>query len=359
MCLHEKEIRNRKYIKNKKNEGAVPPLPDERMRFIKVSCGNCIECRKEKAREWIVRLTEDIKKYKNGHMVTLTFSNESIKKIMEYEKTFTDKDGDKYKATIGELEGYNLDNEIATVGVRLFMERWRKKYKKSLRHWLVTELGHNGTKNIHLHGIVWTDESIEEIEKIWAYGYIWSGYYIHGKRIRTYVNGKTINYSVKYINKLNKEHRYYKPIILTSPGIGSNYIGTYNSRNNEYKGNKTDETYTTRTGHRIKLPKYYRDKLYTEEEKERMWMDKLDKEETWIMGEKISTKNGRENYYKILKWHRERNKEMGYGDDNKDAKRERYEHEMRKKYQSIRLAEITEEKRGASPLDPQVNSRIL
>ena len=42
------------------------------------------------------------------------------------------------------LQGYELDNAIAAYAIRKFLERWRKKFKKSLRHWLVTELGHNG-----------------------------------------------------------------------------------------------------------------------------------------------------------------------------------------------------------------------
>ena len=33
----------------------------------------------------------------------------------------------------------------ATRAVRFFLERWRKEYKKSLRHWLVTEIGGNYT----------------------------------------------------------------------------------------------------------------------------------------------------------------------------------------------------------------------
>ena len=38
-----------------------------------------------------------------------------------------------------------------------------KNKQKSVRHWLITELGHNGTENIHLHGIIWTNKNIEAI----------------------------------------------------------------------------------------------------------------------------------------------------------------------------------------------------
>ena len=59
-----------------------------------------------------------------------------------------------------------MENKIATLAVRRFLERWRKKYKKSVRHWLVTELGQKNTEHLHLHGIIWTDKG-EEINKIW------------------------------------------------------------------------------------------------------------------------------------------------------------------------------------------------
>ena len=96
--------------------------------MVPIGCGKCIECKKQKSREWSVRLQEEIRHMKNGKFVTLTFSEESLVELGE----------DK---SINTLNGYNLDNGIATLAVRRFLERWRKKYKKSVKHWLVTELG--------------------------------------------------------------------------------------------------------------------------------------------------------------------------------------------------------------------------
>ena len=177
MCLYPKLIKNRKYTVNKKNGGNIPAVLDNRVLLVPVGCGNCIECRKQKAREWQIRLFEEVRNRKDGKFVTLTFSNEKLTELLKEHKN-------KFKG----LTAYNLDNRIATVATRLFLERWRKKYKKSLRHWLVTELGHNGTENIHLHGILWTDK-IEQIKKIWSYGYVWTGKNENGKIIN-YVNEK-------------------------------------------------------------------------------------------------------------------------------------------------------------------------
>lgn len=312
MCLYPQLIKNKKYTKTKKNGGNIPAVPDERVKYVPVGCGRCMECMKQKARGWQIRLLEEIKQNKNGKFITLTFSNESICKIIKEQEITS--------------EGYELDNEIATKAMRLFLERWRKKYKKSLRHWLVTELGHNGTENVHLHGIVWTEEKYEQIETIWQYGFIWPTKE-HYKN--TYVGERTINYIIKYVTKQDEKHKEYKPKILCSPGIGNNYTNTSQARRNKYNPEGTRETYKTGTGHEINLPVYYRNKLYTEQERERLWLEKLDKNERWICGEKIKADNLKE-YNELLKWYREINKKLGYGSDEKNWNREQYELNQRK-----------------------------
>ena len=208
-------IKNAKYKVNKKNGGNVPVPNDIRVIYVPVSCGVCMECMKKKAREWQIRLSEDIKENKNGKFITLTFNEESL---LELKKEFG-KD----------------DNTVATKAVRRFLERWRKKFKKSVRHWLVTELGHKGTERIHLHGILYTDEDIKTISDIWSYGYTWEG---------KYVNERTINYIIKYIHKQDSDHKEYKPIVLTTAGIGRNYTESENFKKNKYKEENTKESYT-------------------------------------------------------------------------------------------------------------------
>ena len=235
MCLYPTLITNPKYKPNKKNGGRVPPCFDERVKLVPIGCQECMECRRQKARQWTARLLEDIQHNKNGKMVTLTFSNESIKKIIETGKTKDKRDRNlKIEGTpLKELKGYELDNAIATYAVRMFMERWRKKFKKSLRHWLVTELGHEGTENIHIHGIVWTDEDWETIREKWGYGFMYP--YTEEQKKMNYVSERTINYCVKYVTKIDKDHEGYKSIILTSAGIGKEYTNTRGAEINKYK----------------------------------------------------------------------------------------------------------------------------
>jgi len=311
MCLYPKLIKNRKYIMNKKNGGNVPVLHDNRTAMVPVGCQKCMECRNQKARQWQIRLMEEVRNEKNGKFVTLTFSNESIKKLSR---------------EIKDAKGYELDNAIATLAVRRFLERWRKKYKKSVRHWLITELGHTGTEHLHMHGIIWTDQKMEEVENIWQYGWVWKG---KGDKKENYVNEKTVNYLVKYVSKQDRDHEEYNPKILTSPGIGRGYTERLDFQRNQYKGENTDETYKTRTGHKIALPIYWRNKAYTDEEKEKLWIQKLDKNERWVLGTKIDISKGEDIYYKALEYARSKNKRLGYGDDKIDWDKKAYENARR------------------------------
>lgn len=310
MCLYPKLIKNRKYMKNKKNGGNIPPVFDSRVLYVPVGCGKCIECRKQKARQWQARLHEDIRHNKNAKFVTLTFSDESLKDLARI-----------VNRDIIKLDGYDLDNEIATIAMRRFLERWRKSFKKSVRHWFVTELGQTKTERLHLHGLLWTDKADDIIQDRWQYGHIWVG---------RFVNEQTINYIVKYVNKVDHLHKEYQSKILTSAGIGSGYLTRTDSERNKFKGSETIETYTTRKGKKIGLPIYYRNKIYSEEEREKLWLTKLDKEERWVLGTRVSIKDSDEEYYKLLAYARQRNRRLGYGDDSVNWERRRYERNRRK-----------------------------
>lgn len=337
MCLYSELIDNPKYKKNNKNGGIIPPFPDKRVLLIPKKCGNCMECKKQYANDWNIRLQEEIKTHHNGKFITLTFSDNSIDKLNELIKIDIKHNKVDYagieiehlekweKKKIMMPKGYALDNTIATKGMRLFLERWRKKTQKSIHHWTITELGHNGTKNIHLHGVIWSNYDLEEIEQKWQYGYIHKGERKNDTYIN-YVNAGTINYMTKYVTKVDLENRYYKPIILTSPGIGKGYINTYNAYQNRYRGEETDERYITDTGIIMTLPQYYRQKIYTEEQLEKLWLMKLNKEVRYVMGEKTTNE---EDYWKLINEYRYKNKELGYNDNKINYDEKEYKNKLR------------------------------
>jgi len=306
VCLYPKFIINRKYTPTMKNAGNVPQIKDPRVKYVPVGCGKCMECRKQRSRQWQIRLHEEIRTDKTAKFVTMSFTDEAITELeKQIDSTYTD---------------YNLDNQTCKLAIRRFLERWRKKYKKSAKHWLITELGQTNTERIHIHGLIFTKESKKTIEQIWGYGNVWTG---------DYVNEKTINYIIKYVNKTDQKHKYYTPVILCSPGIGRNYINRYDSKLNKYNDKKTDELYKTRNGIKLPLPIYYRNKIYTDEEKERLWINLLDKNTRYVNGIKIDVSKGDEQYYKCLKQQQLKNKELGYGDDEVNHNIKKYEKQLR------------------------------
>ena len=62
MCLYPKLIPNPKYRTSKKRGYYKPSPHDARLNYVPMACGKCYECRKKKAREWRIRLAEEIAK---------------------------------------------------------------------------------------------------------------------------------------------------------------------------------------------------------------------------------------------------------------------------------------------------------
>lgn len=81
MCLYPKLIPNRRYLPTKKNGGVPPICPDERLRYITAACGECYECRKQKQRQWVVRMSEENRQTPDAYFLTLTIDDKSYKQI--------------------------------------------------------------------------------------------------------------------------------------------------------------------------------------------------------------------------------------------------------------------------------------
>lgn len=295
MCLYPKFIRNKKYLPNKKNNFNPPELKDIRVSKVPVGCGKCIECLKQKARQWQIRLNEEIKVTNYSKFVTLTFSDEYLNNLCK-ELNLTE------------------SNAVATLAVRRFAERWRKRYKKSVRHWLITELGGEHDR-IHLHGILFLENDIEAetIADLWKYGNVYVG---------AYCNIKTINYIIKYVHKIDTKHKGYQPIVLCSAGLGKTYIEKFRTKmTHTYNGENTIEYYRLSNGAKVNLPIYYRNHLFSEHEREQLWLHRLERAQRYVTGiriDNIDTEEGYAKYQRILERAQEQNVKLGFGDDSKE-----------------------------------------
>lgn len=282
MCLYPRIIPNKRYEPNISNGGFPPEAKDKRLTCISAGCGKCIECRKQKAREWQVRLNEEIRDDDRGLFMTMTFSDEALEKFKEEDP-----------------------NEVATKAIELFRKRWYKKYKEGIKHWLVTELGHDNTERLHLHGILWTDKTCEEIEKVWQYGWVDTG---------KYVNEQSVGYITKYVSKADEKHPEYISKTFATKGLGRGFLSRYEAKHNAYKGRDTQRYYKTPKGFKIALPLYYQNKLWTDEQKEELRLQKLDEKIVYVRGERIdiSTIDGLREYGDALEYHQRISERLGY-----------------------------------------------
>lgn len=288
MCLYTKRILNKRFIPTRKNGYEPPICTDERLRYIDIECGHCYECKRKKAREWRTRMSEELKTNPKAIFFTGTFTDKRIEKISK-----------KYNIPQEDV------NAIATKETRLFMERLRRVNKgKSIKHWITTEKGHNNTRRIHIHGIFWHEDKrilSKLLKENWIAGYSYQG---------IYVNEKTINYIVKYMTKTDLENQDYESIVLCSPGIGKNFINSYNGKQIKYiPKTKTEETiqyYRFKNGTKTNLPRYYKLKLFTEKERELLWIERQESGEKYVMGEKFIVKNEYEQkqYENVVKYYR-------------------------------------------------------
>lgn len=222
---------------------------------------------------------------KDAHFVTMTYSDESLSKFEQEEAL-----------------------SMASRSIELFRKRWCKKYKCGIKHFLICELGGNNSQRMHLHGILWTEKSKEEVEKVWGYGFVDYG---------EFVNEKTVNYIVKYIFKIDEKHPDFITKVWTSKGIGQGYAESEGKCFNKFRGISTRDYFRMPSGLKVALPIYIRNKIFDENQREELWMQKLDQKKRYVCGEKIdiSDKRGMQLYFKCLKYHQERTEALGYSSD--------------------------------------------
>lgn len=88
--------------------------------------------------------------------------------------------------------------------------------------------------------------------------------------------------------KVDIKHPEFKQIVLASPGIGNGYFDRLDWQWQKQNYERLEvPTYTFRNGTKMAMPKYYKDKLFTEKERNKMWINNLNRGILWIYGEKV------------------------------------------------------------------------
>lgn len=230
-CISPISIKNPNLIKRQK----IPTIA--------VVCGRCNNCLRKKANDKTFQLAIAENNALSAYFITLTYNDTEL-----------------YKQQEGIMENYP---EVNARDVQLFLKKLRKYQNKiypnspKIKYYAVSEYSPIGRPHYHIIMFNLQLEPKNQLDKIWAKGHVHIGD----------VTKQSINYVTHYVfekreNKpLNEYYQRKNEFSLSSINLGEEYL-----QNKKYHvDNKTFLALVN--GHTYSLPKYYKDKMFTQNEK--------------------------------------------------------------------------------------------
>lgn len=236
------------YVKilSKGDPFSSPPIPD---RYVAYPCGKCIACRINKKREWTLRLQHESAFADSAYFITLTYDDDHL--------------------PIDE-NGLNCPN---VRDLQLFLKRLRKHYKDyKIRYMINSEYGDN-TKRVHYHGIIFNlpPDILNDSDLIKRK----SGVSYHSKRFESFwrcgnaeiadICPERIAYCCQYFVDKSILDGYKPSISVMSRGYGIGKIAS--EKLSEQVRFYNLKSLKSHTGNPVSLPRYYKNKIYTDDER--------------------------------------------------------------------------------------------
>lgn len=237
-----------------------------------VPCGRCIACILRKRADWSFRLQQEYRDSKSSYFVTLTYEESNLPK------------------------NRNLDKKQ----IQDYLKRVRSECKE-LKYYLVGEYG-SQFKRPHYHAIIFNATKSAIVRK-WCkpstddeIGFV---------KIDV-VNDERIAYVTGYVIEKNGEfdentasfkgwtEETLRPFALMSKGLGKRYL-KYATK--FHKSNFTTEM-TKEDGVKQIMPRYYRDKIFTKEEKK--VLNEINQEKQKVNELDVFYENEKRKYKKIM-----------------------------------------------------------
>lgn len=203
---------------------------------INVPCGKCPACFARRTSGWSFRLLQEDKISKSSYFITLTYDTSNVPISPNGFMSLSKRD------------------------VQLFFKRLRKAHTDAgIKYYAVGEYGGKSFRP-HYHLLLF-NAKIELIQPAWDLGNIH-----YGK-----VTGASVGYTLKYMSKVSRIPMHCNDdrvpeFGLMSKGLGANYL-----TDNMVKWHK--DVLNLRMycnlpdGKKISMPRYYKDKIYTEDER--------------------------------------------------------------------------------------------
>jgi len=217
-----------------------------------VPCGKCVSCLERRRNDWSIRLNEELRISQSAVFLTLTYRDENI----------------PYDESTGEitLKKSDIQNYMKKLRVSLsrgisttnFLGKSVKTPKNDvkIKYFMQGEYGSKKDRP-HYHMILFNFPSNIDylLEKLWIHGFVHYGE----------CNKATIHYCTKYmITKYDPDFKdRVKPFALMSKGLGKSYA----DRNGAWHRETEKPTYTMIGGTQYPLPRYLKDKIFSEDQK--------------------------------------------------------------------------------------------
>jgi hypothetical protein len=208
-----------------------PNDPDK----VPVPCGRCPPCKLRRVNSWVFRLLQEQKVSTMAHFVTLTYDTRFVP---------------------------ISDNGFMTLRKRDLQLYWKRLRKLCpgaiLKYYAVGEYGTNNRRP-HYHAIVFNVLDINAFHQAWGLGQIHVGQ----------VTTDSIAYTMKYIDKpvsgqMHGRDDREREFPLMSKALGASYLSDDII---QYHQADVSRLYATKEGgHRIALPRYYRQKIYSDDQ---------------------------------------------------------------------------------------------
>lgn len=222
-------------------------LPKAGTEKVPVPCGRCPNCKLRRVNGWVFRLLQEERISSSAHFVTFTYDTRTV--------------------PISQNGFMTLKKE----DFQLYMKRLRKLTSQPLKYYAVGEYGTNN-KRPHYHAIIFNVPDPEMFSTAWQLGSVHVGK----------VTGDSIAYTMKYIDKprATKHARDDRDLEfpLMSKGLGKNYLS--DAIINYHQADLSRLYVTKEGGHRIALPRYYRNKIFSgDQQKEQVKIIQLSAEQ--------------------------------------------------------------------------------
>lgn len=240
---------------------------------IYVPCGKCEACQVKKRQQWFFRLKNEMEESLSSFFVTLTYSDDNIKYRFAGQE-----DGSMLPVACVEKK----DVQKWLKRLRYDLDKISKDYPADirrdqfgqLRYFLVSEYGPT-TKRPHYHAILFNfpnvlkDKIGELLEATWGLGFITC----------SDVTDARINYLCSYCLSGNPHPQGTTPNFMLcsrKPGIGYNFLDKFERV--RYLFDHETDMFPVLVGDKVlklKLPRYYRDKLFDQPLKDKITLEAL------------------------------------------------------------------------------------